>query len=134
MRSRATRQTILVLTLNLLLMSACDGSKTDPPKHQAVSLSPVPAEYAKGEELFNKYCARCHGPRAVGTDHGPIFISRIYEPNHHGDAAFQMAAMNGVQAHHWNFGDMPRVEVVSPQEVDQIIRYVRWLQREAGIE
>jgi cytochrome c len=115
-------------------MSACSGSKTEPPKNQAVSSAPVPAEYAEGEALFNTYCARCHGPRAAGTDHGPTFISRIYEPNHHGDSAFQMAAMNGVRAHHWNFGDMPRVEGVNSREVDQIIRYVRWLQRQAGIE
>ncbi len=134
MRSWATGGIMLVSILNLILMSACSGSKTEPPQNQAVSSAAVPAEYAKGEALFNTYCARCHGLKAAGTDHGPTFISRIYEPNHHGDAAFQLAPMNGVRAHHWNFGDMPKVGGVSPPEVDEIIRYVRWLQRQSGIE
>jgi hypothetical protein len=28
---------------------------------------------------------------------------------------------------------MPRVSTVAPAEVDEIIKYVRWLQRQAGI-
>lgn len=28
---------------------------------------------------------------------------------------------------------MPKIEGVTPADVEQIIRYVRWLQREAGI-
>jgi len=134
MRSWPTGWMISALPLSLILMSACSGSKTEVSQNQAVSSATVPAEYAKGEALFNTYCAQCHGPRASGTNHGPTFISRIYEPNHHGDAAFQMAAMNGVRAHHWNFGDMPKVQGVTPPEVDEIIRYVRWLQHQAGIE
>ena len=124
----------VVLSLNLALMSACSGSTTEAPQKHAVSSSAVPAEYAKGEAAFNTHCARCHGLRAEGTDHGPTFISPIYEPNHHGDAAFQLAPMNGVRAHHWKFGDMPKIEGANPQQVDEIIRYVRWLQRRAGIE
>ena len=134
MRSWVTNWVIIALSLNLILMSACSGSKTEPSQNQAISSAVVPAEYAKGEALFNTYCARCHGLRAAGTKHGPTFISRIYEPNHHGDAAFQLAPMNGIRAHHWNFGDMPKVQGVSSQEVDEIIRYVRWLQRQAGIQ
>jgi mono/diheme cytochrome c family protein len=94
---------------------------------------PTPDEYRKGEAKFKASCARCHGERAVGTDHGPPLVHKIYEPNHHGDAAFQRAAANGVRAHHWKFGDMPRIEGVTPKDVDQIIQYVRWLQRQAGI-
>src|SRR3989304_848170 len=117
---------MIALLFNLTLIYACGGSKTEPPKNQAVSSAAVPSEYTEGEALYNTYCVRCHGPKAVGTDHGPTFISRIYEPNHHGDPAFQLAARNGVRAHHWNFGDMPNVEGVTSQEVDKIIRYVRW--------
>jgi hypothetical protein len=29
---------------------------------------------------------------------------------------------------------MPKVEGVSPGDVDQIVKYVRWLQRQAGIQ
>jgi len=93
----------------------------------------VPAEFKKGEVTFNANCARCHGERGVGTSQGPPLVHKIYEPNHHGDAAFQRAAMMGVRAHHWQFGDMPKIATVTPAEVDEIIKYIRWLQRQAGI-
>ena len=93
----------------------------------------VPAEFKKGEAAFNANCARCHGERGVGTSQGPPFVHKIYEPNHHGDAAFQRAAMLGVRAHHWQFGDMPKIPTVTSSDVDEIVKYVRWLQRQAGI-
>lgn len=93
----------------------------------------VPAEFSKGEAKFKANCARCHGERGVGTNQGPPLVHKIYEPNHHGDAAFQRAAASGVRAHHWQFGDMPRIEGVTPDDVTQIVAYVRWLQRQAGI-
>jgi cytochrome c len=93
----------------------------------------VPAEFQKGEAKFNANCARCHGERATGTKQGPPLVHKIYEPNHHGDLAFQRAVANGVRAHHWSFGDMPRVEGVTSDDVTEITRYIRWLQRQAGI-
>lgn len=95
--------------------------------------APVPGEFRSGEAKFNANCARCHGERAGGTAQGPPLVHKIYEPNHHGDPAFQQAAANGVRAHHWKFGDMPRIDGVTPEDVQQITRYVRWLQRQAGI-
>jgi mono/diheme cytochrome c family protein len=95
--------------------------------------APVPVEFKKGEAAFNANCARCHGERGVGTAQGPPFVHKIYEPNHHGDAAFQRAVAMGVRAHHWQFGDMPKISTVTSAEVDEIIKYVRWLQRQAGI-
>lgn len=95
--------------------------------------APVPGEFKKGEALFNANCASCHGERGVGTSQGPPFVHKIYEPNHHGNAAFQRAAAMGVRAHHWQFGDMPKISTVTSVEVDEIIKYVRWLQRQAGI-
>lgn len=93
----------------------------------------VPAEFQTGETKFKANCVRCHGERGIGTSQGPPLVHKIYEPNHHGDAAFQRAAANGVRAHHWQFGDMPKIDGVTPDDVDQIIKYVRWLQRQAGI-
>jgi cytochrome c len=93
----------------------------------------VPAELKPGETLFNNNCARCHGERGTGTSNGPPLVHKIYEPNHHGDAAFQRAASMGVRAHHWQFGDMPKIPGVTPADVEQIVTYVRWLQRQAGI-
>lgn len=118
------------LMISVFLLIACQQSK-DP----AVSglVPKVPAELTKGEALFRNYCARCHGEGARGTDHGPPFLSKIYEPNHHGDSAFQLAPLNGVRAHHWNFGDMPKVEGITPEEIQVIIPYIRWVQKEAGV-
>jgi mono/diheme cytochrome c family protein len=124
------RPQIGVWLLGLGLLAACDSSQ---PK-QAVGGGPVPAEFQVGETTFNTNCAACHGKQAAGTDHGPPLVHKIYEPNHHGDPAFQRAAANGVQAHHWEFGNMPKIDGVTPENVDQIVKYVRWLQRQAGIQ
>ncbi len=124
-------KTILV-TLALFMLSAapaCSQSET-PSKG---STGPVPAHLRDGEQKFTANCARCHGAGGVGTDQGPPLVDKIYEPNHHGDVAFQRAAANGVRAHHWQFGDMPKIDAVNSGDVDQIVKYVRWLQKEAGI-
>jgi len=125
-----SRLQIGVWLLGLGLLVACDSSEPKP----AVGGGPVPAEFQVGEATFNANCAACHGKQAAGTDHGPPLVHKIYEPHHHGDPAFQLAAANGVRAHHWEFGNMPKVEGVTPQDVDQIVKYVRWLQRQAGIQ
>ncbi len=86
-----------------------------------------------GKALYVKNCARCHGLGGVGTDKGPPFLNKIYRPSHHSDMSFLMAALNGVRAHHWSFGNMPPVEGVGMAEVGMITQYIRSIQREAGI-
>ncbi|MBI5237214.1 MAG: cytochrome c [Deltaproteobacteria bacterium] len=86
-----------------------------------------------GETLFNGNCSKCHGLKGAGTDKGPPLVHKIYEPNHHADISFHWAAERGVRAHHWGFGDMPPVQGVSKDEVSAIIKYIRGLQKEAGI-
>ncbi|MCR4286554.1 MAG: cytochrome c [Deltaproteobacteria bacterium] len=86
-----------------------------------------------GAALFNSRCSKCHGLKGVGTDKGPPLVHKIYEPNHHADMSFYWAAERGVRAHHWGFGDMPPVEGVSKDDVSAIIKYIRGLQKEAGI-
>jgi mono/diheme cytochrome c family protein len=120
---------ILVWTFALAAFAACDSSQPKP----AVGGGTLPAELQAGEAKFNANCSACHGPQGTGSQQGPPLVHKIYEPNHHGDAAFQRAAAFGVKAHHWEFGNMPKVESVTPADVDQIIQYVRWLQRQAGI-
>jgi cytochrome c len=119
-----------VMAVGILLIglpAACSAGSTGEP-------SKTPAEFQKGEAKFNANCARCHGEQAIGTAQGPPLVHKIYEPSHHGDAAFQLAAARGVRAHHWQFGDMPKVEGVTSDDVTQITAYVRWLQRQAGIQ
>jgi mono/diheme cytochrome c family protein len=100
----------------------------------AVKVPPLSAEALKGEALFNDNCASCHGKNAAGRDgNGPPLIHKIYEPSHHADGSFYLAAMRGVRAHHWPFGDMPSVEDIRQEQVASIVTYVRTLQRENGI-
>jgi len=120
---------LLVVLTAVAAFVACDSSQ---PK-QAVGGGTAPAEFQAGEAKFNANCAACHGQQGVGTKQGPPLVHKIYEPNHHGDPAFQRAAANGVKAHHWEFGNMPKIDAVTPGDVDQIVAYVRWLQKQAGI-
>ena len=87
-----------------------------------------------GKMAYDAKCAVCHGANAVGQDGvAPPLVHKIYEPSHHGDAAFLIAAKNGVRAHHWRFGNMPPVEGVTDGDVKMIVTYVRELQRANGI-
>jgi mono/diheme cytochrome c family protein len=100
----------------------------------AVKVPTLSGVAVQGEQLFSENCAACHGPNASGRDGiGPPLIHKIYEPGHHGDAAFLLAATRGVRAHHWSFGNMPVVENVNEDEVQKIVEYVRFVQRANGI-
>ena len=92
------------------------------------------APYAdNGATLFAASCALCHGERGVGTQTGPPLVHQIYEPGHHSDDSFRNAMKNGVVSHHWNFGNMPARPELSDGDIEDIIAYVRAIQREAGI-
>jgi len=87
-----------------------------------------------GQAAFEGNCAACHGPTAGGTDQGPPLVHKWYEPAHHADAAFVLAAKRGVAQHHWKFGSMPPQPQIGERSLQQIIAYVRELQRANGIE
>ena len=99
----------------------------------AVSMPELSSEASVGQILFNNNCASCHGDRASGTDNGPPLIHDIYNPGHHSDDAFYLAAANGVVQHYWPFGNMPKQEHVAADEVAKIVQYVRELQTANGI-
>jgi len=122
----------MVLLTTLILLSVACESQANKEGAQPPS-SATPGEFRTGEAKFTTYCAACHGSGGTGTSQGPPLVHKIYEPNHHADIAFQRAAATGVRAHHWDFGNMPKIEGVMPEDVDQIIKYIRWLQRQAGI-
>ncbi|WP_230969226.1 c-type cytochrome [Nitrogeniibacter aestuarii] len=122
-----------VLTLAGLLAALCGGTvfaagMEIPEPDRGLMASP-----AKGRPLFERTCASCHGQDLAGTKKGPPLVHKIYEPSHHSDASFQLAARYGTRAHHWGFGDMPPVEGVDANDVAHIIAYVRAQQRRAGI-
>lgn len=89
----------------------------------------------EGEAAFNGNCASCHGKDAAGKEGiAPPLVHVIYEPGHHSDRAFVLAAKQGVRQHHWRFGNMPPVAGVTDQQISDIITYIRTLQRANGIQ
>jgi mono/diheme cytochrome c family protein len=87
-----------------------------------------------GGELYAANCAQCHGEDLRGTEQGPSHLSQVYEPGHHGDGAFLVAVVGGVRPHHWDFGPMPPIEGLTPEDVEAIVAFVRETQRVEGFE
>lgn len=100
--------------------------KVTEPKLSSVAL--------QGKATFSANCASCHGKSAVGTEKGPPLVHNIYNPGHHADGAFFLAAKRGTRQHHWKFGNMPAQPQVNEDDVRAIIQYVRELQRANGIK
>ena len=131
----------LVPTFVLLSMIGCGGeSEQGRATTESKGAEQVPAAGAAlsetaraGEDLFNANCSVCHGVGAAGTNQGPPLIDRVYHPGHHPDFSIRNAVRQGVKQHHWAFGDMAPVAGVSSDDVENIICYVRELQRADGI-
>ena len=120
------------------ILAGCTGNGSDgptpmptPPPAASPAATAVPI--LDGETLFRQTCAVCHGVDLQGTNQGPPFLDRLYHPNHHSDAAFRLAVQRGVIAHHWPFGNMPKIEGLSEQQVEAIITYIRDQQQQAGL-
>lgn len=100
---------------------------------KAVTIPGLSPLAVSGKQAFDANCAQCHGTNASGTDKGPTFIHEIYNPGHHSDAAFFMAANLGVRQHHWPFGNMPPQPQVTQEQLVAIVKYVREMQAANGI-
>jgi mono/diheme cytochrome c family protein len=120
---------LLALWLTTNPVAYAQGPLLQIPKPSA-GLMPNPA---LGKKLYAANCAACHGQDLNGSSKGPPMLHKVYEPSHHGDVAFQMAANNGVRAHHWHFGDMQPVPAVTPDDVAHITAFIRAQQRNSGI-
>lgn len=86
----------------------------------------------RGQAAYTDNCAACHGERGIGTEQGPPFLNRVYVPGHHGDSSFFSAAQNGVNQHHWPFGNMPAQPQVTTGDLKAIVAYVRAIQSANG--
>ncbi len=138
MKQRKQMLGFLVLAACLLaLLAALSYYFAPSESSQAVTVNVFPATLSQegeiGEAVFKANCAACHGENAAGTNLGPPLIHDIYNPSHHSDQAFYLAAAGGVRQHHWLYGDMPPQPQVSQEEVTMIIRYIRELQAANGI-
>jgi mono/diheme cytochrome c family protein len=122
------RHTILAVII-ASLVAACGSSA-----QSTAAPAPSTAMVDAGADLYAAHCAQCHGPDLRGTVKGPSFLSIVYEPGHHSDAAFVLAVAQGVRAHHWDFGPMPPIEGLSPTDVEAIIAFIRDRQETEGFE
>ncbi len=122
---------IIFTAVAIALTISCGASNQVEPATGAAGAET--ATYS-GEESFQNRCAVCHGQQAEGAATGPPLINRLYEIGHHPNFSFHNAVNKGVTAHHWNFGDMPPIPNVPPEEIDAIICHVRDLQRAEGIQ
>ncbi|MBF0382902.1 MAG: c-type cytochrome [Magnetococcales bacterium] len=94
----------------------------------------VPFHLGLGMQKFQEHCSECHGQWAEGTaDKGPPLVHKYYEPSHHDDGAFFRSVQSGTSAHHWTFGDMEPVVNVTKQDIVHMIKFIRWWQRQNGI-
>lgn len=101
--------------------------------HIAIKVPEFSALALKGKKAFDANCGACHGKNAAGTDKGPPLVHNIYNPGHHGDQAFYLAAKRGTPQHHWPYGNMPPQPQVTERQIAAIVQYVREMQRANGI-
>lgn len=125
--------TAVVLGVGIALWQAFGPRTATDSQMVAVTVPDLSPQAANGKVAFDAVCAACHGVNAGGSDKGPPLIHDYYNPGHHSDAAFFLAAQRGVRQHHWNFGDMPAQPQVSESELEAIVQYVRELQQANGI-
>lgn len=123
---------VVVAAAVAIALTAADETE-DQGGPSAVAAPPVDAAAERGREPYETTCAVCHGRDLKGSSAGPPLLNRIYEPGHHPDESFRRAVKQGVQAHHWNFGDMPAQSGVSDEEIARIIAFVRAQQKRVGI-
>lgn len=124
---------IVLVCLGLVACGEHGGAGAPAVSEAELRALPVPAELQGGKAIFEANCAACHGQMALGTEQGPPLLHPYYEPGHHSDEAFHLAVTQGAVAHHWGFGNMPPVPGLDRNEVSEVIAYVRWLQRAAGV-
>jgi mono/diheme cytochrome c family protein len=116
-----------------LIFASPRGGDSNDVDLASLTLPDLTPEQEGGRLLFEANCAVCHGKNAVGSDRGPPLVHRIYEPSHHSDIAFVLAAKQAVRTHHWRFGNISAIDSVTEDEVVHITAYVRTPQRANGI-
>lgn len=126
--------TVKIFSIISLLTLASFNSMTANAEKKVAKAPAIPFQYGLGVQNYQALCSECHGEWAEGSDKGPTLLHSYYKPSHHSDDAFYRAASQGVTAHHWRYGNMPPVKGATPEDIQPIILFVRWLQRENGIQ
>ncbi|MEH6627847.1 MAG: c-type cytochrome [Motiliproteus sp.] len=101
--------------------------------HVDVKVGALSSRAAAGQKVFNQKCGSCHGLNSEGTRAGPPLIHDIYNPGHHGNGSFSRAVTQGVQQHHWTYGNMPAQPNVGFSDMPGILSFIREVQKQNGI-
>ena len=89
----------------------------------------VPEKYKLGQISFHKVCAQCHGADAMGGKRAPNFLQKKFIPKNFSNARIARTIINGSDS-----GAMPsQKKRVPDKEIGEIIQYIRYSQKEAGI-
>jgi len=89
----------------------------------------VPEKYKLGQISFHKVCAQCHGADAMGGKRAPNFLQKKFIPKKFSNARIARTIINGSDS-----GAMPsQKKRVTDKEIGEIIQYIRYSQKEAGI-
>ena len=89
----------------------------------------VPEAYKKGQQYFHNVCSNCHGSDALGKHtQAPRLIDEEYLTDNFSDADINETIMTGTDK-------MPsQKKNVTPDEITEIIKYLRYSQKAAGLE
>ncbi len=111
--------------LVFLVSIALFGSTSCAPK----ATLEVPEAYKKGQNAFHKICSNCHGSDAMGKHtKAPKLIDEEYLAPNFTDDDIRETILNGT-------GKMPpQKKNVSAEEITEIIKYLRYSQKAAGLE
>lgn len=110
---------VTLMTTALIFMSSCA-----PPQPTKI----VPAEFKAGQNHYHRVCANCHGPDALGKQtRAPGLIDPEYVSENFSDEEMYKQIIEGSDKMR------PQRSKVSDLEVAEIIKYLRYSQKAAGI-
>ncbi|MFQ5715891.1 MAG: c-type cytochrome [Nitrospinales bacterium] len=108
----------LLVLLPTILVASCTPQPT----------LEVPEEFKPGQQYFHKICSNCHGPDAMGKQtQAPRLIDVDYLPENFSDDDIRETIINGTDKM------PPQKNKISEQEIQEIIKYLRYSQQAAGL-
>ena len=117
MKTQYARSVLSAVTL-LVLLSSCAPKPT----------IKVPAAFEAGQKYFHKACASCHGVDALGKQtRAPGLIDSEYLPANFSDEEIRKQIIEGSEKMR------SQRNKVSDKEIEEIIKYLRYSQRAAGL-
>ena len=89
----------------------------------------VPEKYKKGQNAFHKICSNCHGSDAMGKHtQAPRLIDEEYLSPNFTDDDVRETILNGTDKM------PPQRKNVNKEDIVEIIKYLRYSQKAAGLE